>query len=707
MFKRFICLAVWAFVLAIASNVSADLIAHWRFDEGSGTIAADTSGNSNDGTLMGNPQWVTGKIGGALEFDGDGDYVDCGNDAIFDITEEITLAIWVNANDMGNSQHNCWLGKGDNTYAIKHQSGNFLEFFIYDGDWHSTEYTTNITALNGEWHHMAGTFDGSELKFYLDGEEAANLVYSGTIGTTTDDVTIGENSQATGRYFDGMLDDPRIYNEAISPDDIKSIMLGGEYPYAYSPDPANGAIHPDTWVTLSWRAGDFAVSHDIYLGDNLDDVNDGIGDTYRGNQGDTYYVAGFPGFAYPEGLIPGTTYYWRIDEVNAADPNSPWKGAIWSFSIPPKKAYAPNPVDGAGSVDMNGQLSWTPGLGAKLHTVYFGEDFDTVANATMGIPAGMATYNPGPLEPAKVYYWRIDEFDGLATYQGDIWSFTTPGAVGNPLPAYGSKDVGMNATLSWIPADSAVSHQLYFGIDKTSVRNADTTSPEYKGSKALGDESYDPGLLDADMTYYWRVDELDAGGNTMKGPLWIFTTGHYLLVDDFESYTDDDTAGEAIWQTWIDGFGISDNGAQVGYLLPSYAEQTIVHSGSQSMPLLYDNNAGVTNSEGSRILTLRDWTLAGVETLSLWFQGSLNNANEPLYVTISNTTGAPAIVTHDNVNAAQIDSWTEWAIPLQVFADQGINLTNVDKIAIGLGSKSGITTAGGSGTIYIDDIRIF
>ena len=102
MFKRFICLAVWAFVLAIASNVSADLIAHWRFDEGSGTIAADTSGNSNDGTLMGNPQWVTGKIGGALEFDGDGDYVDCGNDAIFDITEEITLAIWVNANDILN-----------------------------------------------------------------------------------------------------------------------------------------------------------------------------------------------------------------------------------------------------------------------------------------------------------------------------------------------------------------------------------------------------------------------------------------------------------------------------------------------------------------------------------------------------------------------------------------------------------------------------
>ena len=72
----------------------------------------------------------------------------------------------------------------------------------------------------------------------------------------------------------------------------------------------------DTWVTLSWRAGYFAVTHDVYLGNNLEDVNNGAGDTFRGNQVDLFYVAGFPGFAYPDGLVPGTTYYWRIDEVN-------------------------------------------------------------------------------------------------------------------------------------------------------------------------------------------------------------------------------------------------------------------------------------------------------------------------------------------------------------------------------------------------------
>jgi len=498
-----------------------------------------------------------------------------------------------------------------------------------------------------------------------------------------------------------------FYDHALTDAEVLSIMEGQPWPYAFGPNPPDGTLHPDTWVTLSWSPGDLAVSHDVYLGDNFDEVSNGTGDTFRGNQTSTMYIAGFPGFAYPEGLVPGTTYYWRIDEVNEADPNSPWKGDIWSFSIPPKTAYAPDPADGAESVDVNTQLTWTPGFGAIMHTVYFGDDFDTVANATAGMPAGTPKYNPGPLEPAKVYYWRVDEFDGEATYKGHIWSFTTPGAVGNPQPAYNATDVAINATLSWTPADSAASHQLYFGTDEAAVRNADAGSPEYQGTKALGDESHDPGLLEANTAYYWRVDEVDGQGNTAKGPLWVFTTGVFLLVDDFESYTDDDTAGEAIWQTWIDGFGVADNGAQAGYLIPPYAEQTIVHGGLQSMPLLYVNEAGVTNSEATLTLTApRDWTTAAVEQLSLWFRGRSDNAADPLYVAVSNTAGSTAIIANDDTSAAQTDSWTQWTIPLQQFADQGIILTNVNKMAIGLGSKGGAAT-GGLGTIYIDDIRLY
>jgi len=489
---------------------------------------------------------------------------------------------------------------------------------------------------------------------------------------------------------------------------VSAILLHVEYTslLAHTPDPPDGAMVSDTWVSLNWEAGETAVSHDLYLSDNFNDVKDGTGDSFRGNQASTFYVAGFPGFAYPEGLVPGTTYYWRVDEIEA-DGVTKHTGNVWSFSIPPKKAYNPDPADGAEFVDPNNAtLSWTPGFGAKLHTIYFGDDYDTVDNDVGGFPQGPLTYKPGPLEKEKVYYWRVDEFDVVTTHKGDVWSFTTPGAVGNPQPAYDATDVQMNMILSWTASDSAASHELYFGTDKNAVRNAGAGSPEHAGSKALDAESHDPGLLEPDTTYYWRVDEVDAQGNTLTGPLWIFTTGGSLLVDDFESYTDDDVAGEAIWQTWIDGFGIPDNGAQVGYLMPPYAEQTIVHGGIQSMPLMYVNEAGVTNSEASKTLAApRDWTQAGVAELSLWVRAASGNAEDPLYVAVSNSAGAPAVVAHDDPAAAANRRWTEWRIPLQAFADQGITLTNVDKIAIGAGSKGG-AAVGGSGTMFIDDIRL-
>ena len=317
MSKKLIFLACFVLVLSLVSSAPAELVGHWRFDEGSGPVAQDTSGNGNDGTLQGDPQWVAGIIGGALEFDGSGDYVDCGNDAVFDITNELTLAIWVNANDMLNGEHNCWLGKGDNTYAIKHSSSNYVEFFVFDGAWTTVTSSTNIESFNGEWHHMTGTFDGSELKLYLDGQLEATTAFSGTIGTATHSLTIGENSQATGRYFNGVLDDARIYNHAMTQEEIQVLMQGtAGYPYALNPDPEDGT-HMTNFpggilgYNLMWKPGDFAVSHDVYFGDNFDDVNDGTGGTFRVNQTATYFLAGYgytPNDPVPTGFVPGTTY---------------------------------------------------------------------------------------------------------------------------------------------------------------------------------------------------------------------------------------------------------------------------------------------------------------------------------------------------------------------------------------------------------------
>ncbi|UCE49754.1 MAG: hypothetical protein JSW47_06310, partial [Phycisphaerales bacterium] len=86
--------------------------------------------------------------------------------------------------------------------------------------------------------------------------------------------------------------------------------------------------------------------------------------------------------------------------------------------------------------------------------------------------------------------------------------------------------------------------------------------------------------------------------------------------------------------------------------------------------------------------------------------GILGNDAEPLYVAVTDGTGGSAIVAHDDAGAATIDIWTEWLIDLQRFADQGVNLANVDKIAIGLGARSGVTAQGGSGTLFIDDIKL-
>ncbi|MHC4494699.1 MAG: carbohydrate binding domain-containing protein [Planctomycetota bacterium] len=475
----------------------------------------------------------------------------------------------------------------------------------------------------------------------------------------------------------------------------------GDKSVASLPVPEDGAIHPETWANLSWKPGDFAVSHDVYFGESLDDVHDGTEGTFQGNQSSTNFLVGFPGFLYPDGLVPGTTYYWRIDEVNEADPNSPWKGDVWSFSIPPKTAYFPDPIDGAEFVDLNARLRWTPGFGAKLHTVYLGDSFEDVNNATGGSPQGIVTYTPpSPLESEKVYYWRVDEFDVAATHKGDIWSFTTPGAVGNPQPANGVVDAQIVTTLNWTPADTAASSDLYLGIDADAVKSATTASPEYAGNKALGSESYDPGKLALDANYYWRVDAVYTD-KTVKGLLWSFATADFIGVDDFESYNDvdpPDPNSNRIFDKWIDGFGIATNGALVGNDFAPYTEQAIVHGGAQSMPYFYDNN----NRTSEATLTLvhpRDWTEGESTKLSLWFRGGSANAAERMFVALNG--GAP--VYHDDPAVTQTGSWTEWVIDLAAF---GADLTNVNTITIGFGTKGSPAADGGTGTMYFDDIRL-
>jgi hypothetical protein len=143
--------------------------------------------------------------------------------------------------------------------------------------------------------------------------------------------------------------------------------------------------------------------------------------------------------------------------------------------------------------------------------------------------------------------------------------------------------------------------------------------------------------------------------------------------------------------------------------MPPYTEQKIVHGGRQSMPLMYENApGGATYSEATLTLSYpRDWTENDVSALVIWFRGIANNAAESVYVSIANSSGTPMTVVYSNTDAAKIGSWTRWVIQLQTLADQGINLTNVNTITVGLGTKGAMTTPGGKGTVYFDDIALY
>ena len=588
-----------------------------------------------------------------------------------------------------------------------------IDFSWGDG---SPDPSINIDGFTVRWTGMIEVPASAIYTFHTQTDDGIRLYVNGQLiinnwtdhGGTHDS---GDISLKTGQKYEiimewyenggGAICELSWESSTIAREAIPSQYLSVERPFARNPEPSDGAMLRDTWVSFTWVSGDYTVSHDVYLGENYDDVAAGTGDTFHGNQTDNIVTIGFPGFPYPDGLVPGTTYYWKIVEIDESDPESPWEGTVWSFSIAPKSAFSPYPVDGSESVDPNIALRWEPGYGAILHYVYFGDDYDVVSNAVGAMPWGPPTYSPGTLDLEKVYYWRIDAFHGAETIKGDIWNFSTPGAVGSPMPSNGAADVTQVQILSWAASDSAASHQVYFGTDKDAVQSADTGSPQYKGSKTIGSESYDPGKLEWDTAYHWRVDEVEAGGTTQKGMVWSFTTANFLIVDDFESYNDLDPAEPAsnrIFNVWLDGFGDQTNGSLVGYDNPPFAEQAMVHSGSQSMPMSYDNAAG--KSEATLTLTYpRDWTENGVNTLTIWYIGSAANAAEPMYVVLNGS----AVVTNDNPDAAQSAIWTQWNIDLQAF---GVDLANVNTMSLGLGNRNN-PAPGGAGMMLFDDIRLY
>jgi len=210
--------AIFVLVLGLVGSVSAALVAHYEF-EGN---ASDSSGNNLHGTAHGGPTYVEGVFGRALDLDGVNDYVDCGNSPVLDITGQITLAAWVRTNDSGNGEHNPYITKGDQSFALKH-GFNGMQFFIYDGGYRAVHFPVD-SSFNSVWHHVAGTYDGSAVKLYIDGTLEASLAHTGSIASSSYGVNIGRNAELSGRLYEGAIDDVRIYNHALSEQDIQLLV---------------------------------------------------------------------------------------------------------------------------------------------------------------------------------------------------------------------------------------------------------------------------------------------------------------------------------------------------------------------------------------------------------------------------------------------------------------------------------------------------
>ena len=792
MCKKLICLVYCVLVLELtltgtANAADPSLVGHWTFDEGSGTTAFDSSGNGNDGTITG-AEWVTGQHGGALSFTG-ADYVTVPPEAFSSIEKRVTVAFWQYGDPASQPGQCCSFAAWQTTNNATRQAhghvpwANSIVYWDTAGTGNVADHerigkTATPEEYEGSWQHWAFTKDADtgEKKIYLNGV----LWHSGTgFHRPMTGVTLFKiGSMADGKFgYRGMIDDFRLYNRALTQEEIQQAM---NPELASRPNPGDRETDVVRTVTLNWTPGKFdGTHHDVYFGiDESTVVNADIttAGVYRGRQA-------LDANSYVPNEVPlqwGQTYYWRVDEVNAPD-STIVKGSVWSFTVEPVGypiagenitaiASSSNSADEGPENTINGSGlnaddahsvmvtdMWLSGPGTwieyefdriyKLHQMWvwnyngasiltsFGLEnvtieysIDGISYETLGgagnthdfaIASGQSDYvhntevDFGSVAAKFVKFTVNSNHSGGTLNQyglSEVRFFYIPVWPREPNPASGATGMGVsNVTLNWRAGRGAASHEVYFSDNQSAVID-ETISPisvPAGGSYA----SYDTGELDLGRTYYWKVTEVNDAETpaTWQGDLWSFQTADFWVVDDFESYNDDYESFNRVFQVWIDGQGYTQpepgragngSGAIVGTNAAPWVEQTIVHSGTQSMPLSYNNTAAPFYSEATRTFDVaQDWTKYGIKSLTLWFHGDPNSdATEQMYVKLNGSK-----VTYDgNVNNLTRTAWQEWNIDLRDFT--GVDLGNVTELCIGFEPSGAV---GGSGLMYFDDIRLY
>jgi hypothetical protein len=267
------------------------------------------------------------------------------------------------------------------------------------------------------------------------------------------------------------------------------------------------------------------------------------------------------------------------------------------------------------------------GFGFKNVTVQYsvnGTDWTTLADREFARATGKDGYAHNTTVsfggvPAKYVKLTVkSNWSGATAPCGlsEVRFFYVPVYPSGPSPAAGRKNVGVDTILSWKAGREAASHLVYFSTDRQAVANG--TAPV----KTVSAATFDPAPLDLGRTYYWRVDEVNEARtpSVREGEVWSFTTKEYSVVDNFESYTDEE--GSRIYQAWIDG-ATNKTGSRVGYPQGPFAERVVVHGGIQSMTMDYNNTKTPFYSQAERTFSpVQNWTANGADTLTLWFRGN-------------------------------------------------------------------------------------
>jgi len=701
---------------------TSNLVAWWKLDEGSGTIAVDSSGKGHDGTAQATPEWVDGRsgYGKALYFDGSNPapaWVNCGTWNPSAGTGQLTVALWVR---WDGPVEGVWQG----LIAKRDGGGSQGTRMMWDIFIHKDKYSIQFSRAGsyppcgnrvlpiGQWSHVAATFDGTTMIFYIDGEETGRGDFS--FGTKTDStIIIGALNWNGGNGFHGALDDIRLYNNALSPAEIKSLA---------APQPVT---QPTSNLVAWWK-------FDEGMGTTALDWS---GHGHHGTlEGDPQWVAGYDGGGLEFDGVGDFVDCGNVDTTDEVTVTAwiKWNGNKGQAII--SKVTNPRKKDYDISIIKNGLQLWYESTGQAVNIesdriiptnewthiaiafythssgkMYINGVFEKSWNTTedrdvskqpVNIGRRAGTYNSnyfeGIIDNVRIYNKALTQAEIQKSMRGDqlvAWG---------PKPCNGSTPCIRDAMpLSWLVGEKASGHNVYFGTDRDTVANADEsdTTGTYRGRQSATNYNPPEGVEWGGGPYYWRIDEYNTDATISKGRIWSFTVADFIVIEEFEDYNDYEP--DRIFETWIDGWEVPTNGSMSSHFEPPFAEKKIAHGVSQSMPLYYDNN--FMYSEATMTLVWpRDWTEEGVGVLSLWFYGDLANAPERMYVALNGS----AAVYHDNPNAAQIATWTEWTIDLQKFAAKGVNLANINTISIGFGDKNNIQP-GGSGLVFFDDIRLY